>query len=365
MKLLDRYILREYLASVTYCIAAFCMVFVVCDLFDHLSKFIEARTTATTIAWYYTCYLAQVMEHLLPASLLLATLYTLWRLARRNELTAMRANGVALLRIVTPFIAVGLFFSLSTAMLKERFVPQAGQWVARFMKNDYKEPKSVAHENVPYYNLAGRRQWVIARLDLKSPALLSGVKIVQERPDNSRMYEIHAREAQWLDGRWWLFDVEIQEYSEQGGPIGDRKPIPSSEHGKEMPDFTERPVDFVNELKNPIFFSASDILQYLRSHPAISEKELARKMSDYHTRLASPWACAIVVLFGIPAGAGGGRRSALVGIFGAVLLFVSFYALTQLGVVLGKTRIVWPWLGAWLSNIVFSVAGLVLLRRMR
>ena len=43
MRLLDRYLLRNYLVSVAYCVTAFFMVFVIYDLFDHLAKFIESK----------------------------------------------------------------------------------------------------------------------------------------------------------------------------------------------------------------------------------------------------------------------------------------------------------------------------------
>jgi lipopolysaccharide export LptBFGC system permease protein LptF len=48
-----------------------------------------------------------------------------------------------------------------------------------------------------------------------------------------------------------------------------------------------------------------------------------------------------------------------------MVLFVAFYALTQFGILLGKTGSVPPWLGGWLANAVFSTAGLVMLLRMR
>ena len=93
MKLLDKYLLREYLVPVAYCLSAFGMVFVIYDLFDHLARFMDAKTPWTSSGLYYLCMLAQSIEFLVPASLLLATLYTLWHLARNNEITAMRACG--------------------------------------------------------------------------------------------------------------------------------------------------------------------------------------------------------------------------------------------------------------------------------
>jgi lipopolysaccharide export LptBFGC system permease protein LptF len=49
----------------------------------------------------------------------------------------------------------------------------------------------------------------------------------------------------------------------------------------------------------------------------------------------------------------------------AVVLFLSFYIIMQVGLVMGKKGILFPWLGAWLPNIVFFVVGWVMISRMR
>ena len=49
----------------------------------------------------------------------------------------------------------------------------------------------------------------------------------------------------------------------------------------------------------------------------------------------------------------------------ALAFFLGFYALTQIGMFVGKREILQPWLGAWLSNIVFLAAGMLMVWRMR
>ena len=69
-----------------------------------------------------------------------------------------------------------------------------------------------------------------------------------------------------------------------------------------------------------------------------------------------PWACIIVTLFGIPAGAKGGRQSALTGIFLALGFFFGFYLLMHIGIFVGKRDTGAPWFWAWLPNVVFFAA---------
>ncbi|MBT7065711.1 MAG: LptF/LptG family permease, partial [Verrucomicrobia bacterium] len=81
MKILDRYLLREYLVTAFYCVTGLALLQVVYDLVYHFSKLLEARITLVQGVRYYLGSLAPHLEFMLPAGILLATLYTLWQLS--------------------------------------------------------------------------------------------------------------------------------------------------------------------------------------------------------------------------------------------------------------------------------------------
>lgn len=361
MKLLDRYLLREYLVTVVYCVAAFAMVQVIYDLFYRFTQLLAADAGAWDMVRYYLGYLAPRLEFMLPASLLLATLYTLWQLSRHGELTAMRASGVSLYRLMLPFLTVGLVFSTVTAVLKETIAPGEALWSQEFREHDFHEPDQRLYENLAYYNALDRRLWMVDRIDLKQPGNLHGVKVTEERTDGRPGREWYARRGEWLDGQWWFFDVRVQEYNRDANPVGDIHPVPNSVQGLEMPFDTETPAVFENEVRPSEFMTAGQMLEYLRTHPDVSEEALARIRVDLHLRFAMPWACFIVTLFGIPAGVRSARESIVVSVLMTVLCFFAFYALTQVGVFMGKRMLLSPWVSAWLSNIVFLAAGMRIL----
>jgi lipopolysaccharide export system permease protein len=365
MKLIDKYLLREYLTALAYCLAAFTIVQVVYDLFYHFSKIMAAGITFAQAIRYYLCYLMQTIEYVIPASILLGTLYTLWQMTRHGELTAMRASGISFIRLMVPFLAVGIVFSLLTTALKETVGPDAGLWAVEFAENGFKEPEHRIYHNQAHYNTVDHRVWIIEELDIKHPRHLKGVKVTQERADGGLAREWYAQRAEWLDGQWWFFGVRIQNYNWQGNPIGNPYEVPGSEAGMAMPFTTETPAHFVNEVKDWQFLSAHEMVEYLQSHPQLSRASVYQKRADLHLRLAMPWACIIVTLFGIPAGARSAREGVVKGVLFSILCFFVFYAMTQVGIFLGKRQLVWPWLGAWLANIVFLATGVRMLVRMR
>mgnify|MGYP006293529485 CR=1 FL=1 len=365
MKILDRYVLREFSLTLVYCVCAFAMIEVIADLFDKFSRLVEARLGPLPILLYFGGHLTRHLEFIMPAALLLTTLYTLWRFSRYGELTAMRASGISIYRVMLPLLLMGALTSLGTAGIKEWVAPRAGLWADTFRARRFREVRELTQHNVAYFNSTAKRQWLIGRFDLFDPTVLHDVKIAQERPDGTLQAKVEAERVEWLDGEWWLFDVRRQPYTEAGNPVGSMRAVPESQRGLPRPDYNERPADFANEVKPTEFMSAADTARYLQAHPHLSEESRAQRRVDMHLRLALPWACLVVTLFGIPAGARHARDSILTGILLTIVCFFAFYFLTQFGVFLGKRQVLSPWLAAWLSNIVFLVAGTGMLLRLR
>ncbi|MFO7871770.1 MAG: LptF/LptG family permease [Kiritimatiellia bacterium] len=362
MKLIDRYLLREYLRPLFFCFSLFIMMHVILDLFDNLPDFLEADIPLGTAALYYLAVLGPILEYIAPASLLLAALYTLWHLTRNSELTAMRAVGFSIYRIMAPFLLVGLIASIAVTTLKETIAPSAAMWATALKKGDFKSVDESVYRGRAYYHNSTRRvTWEIEDFDVRNPARAEGVLIRKERPDGTRTLEIEVRKARWMDGEWWFFDGRIQEYTADG--LGVTNTVGLGLLGTLMQELQTEPSEIVAEVKEWHFLTTLEMARYLEQRPGLPPKSRAGRRFDLHRRLAMPWACLIVTLFGIPAGAKSGRQSALGGIISALAFFFAFYALHQTGLFLGKAQIMAPVLAAWLSNIVFLTAGTIMLIR--
>lgn len=362
MKLIDKYILHRFLVPFGYCLLTFFMLFVVIDLFDHLSDFIEAKTPLLLVLRYYVFVLPAMLVYITPISLLLGLLYGLWQLTKYNELTAMRASGVSLLRLTIPIVAVGFMFSAFITGIQETLTPWSTYWADQFIKRQKQGEKSDERYafNLPYKNETQRRIWVIHQFDLVSFDM-QNIKVIQQRPDGSDLETIRAEEGRYYDGCWWFFNIAIQKHDFYNNPSG---PV-IYEPQRQMNDWDETPQDFLQEVKDPIFMSSRDLWKFMRSREKLSEQTSARINVDMHSRLAFPWTCLVVTLFGIPCGIRTARRGAFAGVMIALLIFFAFYFLMTFSQWTGKNQLLAPWLSAWLPNIGFAMAGLFMIIRMR
>src|SRR5437773_1880225 len=108
MRLLDRYLLRELLIPLGYCLCGFLILWVFADLFVEFGEFQNKKLLPADIVEYYALSTPEFLVEVLPIALLLAVLYSLTNHARHQEITAIRAAGVSLWRLCLPYLAVGL-----------------------------------------------------------------------------------------------------------------------------------------------------------------------------------------------------------------------------------------------------------------
>jgi lipopolysaccharide export system permease protein len=360
MKILTKYLLKSLFQPLFYCLLGFSLIFIIDDLFNHFSDFLENGVRPQEILYYYSQVLTSVVVLITPVCLLLAMLYSLSRLTRHSEIVAMRAGGVSIYRIVMPFIGVGVLATLFTAYINEKVAPNAAWRAEKFL-----EYQKAGRDNKKFFtdSLAFKNRnndWFMQKLDIRDCSMYD-VKLNELWADGSLKTSYTAEKALWLDGRWWFMDITIQAYKENGDLSGP----PEMLLQKEMRDLRETPQTFMAEIKDPQYLSASEMRHYLRSKKDVSSDTRARFVVDMHSRLSAPFACLIVTWIGVPIGAHSGRRGAFAGIMVAVMLFFAFYILQLTGQALGKQEYIAAWLGGWLPVIIFGMASPLFIHRMR
>lgn len=366
MRLITRYLLREFLGPLSACLLAFNGIFILFDLFDHVSRFFESGLPWFGILKYYASLVSSFSHWFVPASLMLATLYTMWRLSRNSEITAMRASGISFHRLTAPFFVVSIIMALGTAINVEFAVPQVSAWMQRLKSNGFQ--LAAADHDIrrqhPYYARAERRMWVFTQVDASRESGFAlarhPVAVTQERLDGIRDWTITAERAAYLDGHWWFtrpqkiyYDINGVELPLTEAPLG----MPTLVR---MIELDESPRDMWLDVCEWETLSARDMLRIIR-------QEVSRdpvKLFDLQYRLAAPWACVVVTLLAIPGGLTTARQSVLRGLFMALAAFFGFYALTHFGVFLGQQGHLPATVAAWYPNVVFLLAGGVMYRRL-
>ena len=111
MKKLDLYLTRQFLVTLLLTLTGFVCVILVVDLIENLDRFIDNAIPAKITLKYYIYAIPWFLNIGLPMSMLISTVFSIGLMAKRNELTAMKATGISLYRIALPITVIGLIVS--------------------------------------------------------------------------------------------------------------------------------------------------------------------------------------------------------------------------------------------------------------
>jgi len=374
MRLLDRYLLRQLLVPLAFCLGGFLVFYVAFDLIFGIKGFLEKQLTPADIAEYYLATLPELLVmQVIPVSLLLALLYALTNHNRYQELTAMRAAGVGLWRMSLPYFGVGVLLGVAVLAMNELLVPPSAERAREILQrhDPNREDRNWVRE-LNFHNEAEDGDWSIDRYN-RVTSEMKGVRIVWKQADGSSR-ALHAVRGVYANGQWVFYNVE--DYVTPAVSAANPNPLPvQKEHAVLEMSFSETPAWIniglkakaltpVEAAKKPQL-SIREILNYLRLHPRQNEADRAKLMTQFQCRLAEPFTCLTVVLIALPFGARSGRHNVFASVAASVFICFGFFIMQRIGMGLGVAGILPPFLAAWLPNLVFGLSGLVLIWRVR
>ena len=368
VRIITFYLMKAFLKPLLLCLISFNAIFIIFDLFGNLSNFIEAGTSIPVVLRYYGGVVSMYAQWFLPASCLLAALYTMWQLSHHSELTAMRASGISFYLLLVPFLVASVGMSLLSLWNSEYIAPEASVWSERLKESSFTTAESQEKKNVQFISPSTGRTWMFASVDPSTEYTMArpsgSVDVIQEA-DGVKVSGVHAKRAEYLDGVWWFHEPRPIEYDIDGQelPQESSKAIPDNAPKRvPMHELVESPRSMMLEHRSAYFkfFLLSDMLLYIKGRKVPDKGQ----WYEFWYRIASPWACVVITIFAIPAGISTGRKSVMKGVIMALLAFFSFYALTLALSFLAFHGIIPAAPAALLPNLVFLVIGVSMFRKL-
>ena len=355
MRLLDRYVIRNFLQGYIYCIAGFLSVWLIFDVSDNISTFIDEHFGFALTVRYYATQVPEVFIILLPVALLLALLFSLGRMSRTNEIVSMLTAGISIPRLLVPLLGMGLLTVAVSFALNYALAPHAEMAKKNFIATARSHQINV--QGQIFRNRTDARTWFIQSFR-PGHDLFNNVQVLQQdEHDNIVTNYLAARATFQPETKTWqLQDVKVVHY-DPAGNIVDEKIYPSLK----IDNWSETPFRLGSANVRAEYLSLPELRQYLHFNSDFPETLLAPFRTHLHYRVALPWTCLVVVCIAAPLGIGYSRRGVLASVASAVVLVFSMNFLTHLFLALGEGDRISPVLAAWTPNLLFTIIGLYLL----
>ena len=352
MRILDKYIIKEYLLSFVKILIAFCVLFISIDIFDRLPRILRHSNDVMLITQYFLWHIPYLFVLVSPVIVLLSGLFLMSSLSKYNESIAIRAAGVSILRMVTPLLIIGIIMSGLIALFGEFVLPVAEDKKAEILnvrirgreREDIRMRSNIFYSDVNYIFYLGffdGFQNIIRVID-----------ITETDENNQIVRKIQANDATW-DGENWVFS------NTHDRRFYNSELVSYSFHSlKILPEITVTPTDFIKSAKNPMQMNYMELSEYIERLRRIGDKH-HRELIDLYMKISFPLANFIILLFCVPLATASVRAKGrgVIFLFGIVICF--FYLMTlRVYQSLGYNEIISPIAAAWHPHILFFAIGL-------
>jgi LPS export ABC transporter permease LptG len=349
--IIDRYILREFLKILALVLVSVMALFVVVDYTEIAGDVRKNGIAASTLITYYRFHVFTVLHWTLPISVLVSTLVTFGMLARNNEVTAIKANGISLYRTALPVVAVASVIAFLAYFLLDFVLPYSNQRSAELKRRiEGKPPISSTSEQKLWYR--GEGPYVINFLNYdRNAQRLTQVQVFEFHPTEFRLTRrVFADRATW-NGKAWEFDQGwMRSFTDAGGSTFTRitKPIALQ--------YTETPEDFGTEVRAPDQMTYAQLRRYINTleRSGYSGGDLAVGL---YAKTSWPAISVVMALIALPFAFRMGKRGALYGIGIALVLGIVYWMIFAVFTKFGEVGNLPPLLSAWAANILFALAA--------
>ncbi len=354
--LLDRYVTRRFLSPLLFVLTSTAVLYIIVDLADKVDEMAKHTATLGVFAAYYWNLIPQVFLDVTPLGILIATLLFLAMLERSMELTALKAAGISLYRVIVPVILLTGAASVGLGIFQESVVPQANREARRLL--DRIKGRKVARS----YGAADR-QWIFSR---DGSTLYNFLRYIREEEtlvnftmfrfdeDGQLKFQLFAEKASYRDGAWRVVSGWYRKMRPDGTDEFHRVVRPM-----EL-DVPEAPQYFAAERRAPSQMSFRELQRHIADLTASGYRPLALEVR-LQQKLSYPLSVFVMVLLGIPFGlnrSGGRRSSPVQGIALALGLGVGYFLMVAVFGKMGEAGLLPASLGAWAPVILAALLGI-------
>lgn len=216
MSVLDRYIGRQLLFATLAALAILLTLLGVMNLFDELGDVGKGRYGVGNAFIYVMLGLPRYAYELFPVAALLGSLAGLGAMANNSELTAMRAAGISLWRIILSVMRTGVFMMAAVFVLGEGVAPPAEEY-AQQMRSDLVAQQITLRSRYGFWARDGLAFINIRRI--LPGAALEDIQIYEFDDQGELKVATHANFAQYKNDKWQMSGIRQTLISEQGTEV--------------------------------------------------------------------------------------------------------------------------------------------------
>ena len=365
-RILDEYVIREFLLTFFLVLASFVMLLLLFTFFELVGDILRNHIALTTVGEYLINLTPSMLYTITPLAVLIAVLVTFGVLNRNSEIVAMKATGISLYRLVIPVVSIAAVLAVGLFLFDEFYLPQANRRQEAL--------RSTIKGRPPQTFLHPEQKWIFGQPHPGEPGRIFYYQFFD--PDrnefaNLSVFEfdpatfalsrrIFATRAFWnSDSNSWVF-----QYGWQRDFTGANVTEGSYQEFKQtaFAEIHEDPGYFKKENLQSQEMNFGQLRNYIRDLGQSGFDTMRLRVALWH-KLAYPLTAIVMSMLAIPFALSMGRRGSLTGIAVAIAVALTYFVIDNLFGAMGNVNYLPAALAAWSPDVLFGLTGGYLLLR--
>lgn len=351
--ILDDYVIRDFLMYLTMILSTFVMLLLVFTLFELLGDILKNHVSTLLVGEYLLNVAPYFLYNIAPLGILLAVLTTFGLMQRANEITAIKATGISIYRIVLPVLVVSAFVAAGLFFFDQFYLPHANKRQDA-LRNEIKGKPAQTYLNPDRKWIFGQHSTIYYYQFFDSDRDQFGrLSVFEFNPANFQLVRrVYADRAHWADrlDRWVCesgWERELRGSAIEGYRTFDVATFAA---------VNEPPTYFKKEVKQYSEMNYEELRRYIHDLQQ-SGFDVVRLKVQLNKKLAYPLITLVMAVLAIPFSLSAGRRGAIAGVAVAVGVAVVYWAVSGLFEAMGNVNQLPPMLAAWSPDLIFGLVG--------
>jgi LPS export ABC transporter permease LptG len=354
-------VLRDFALYLSLIVGAFLMLLLVFTLFELLNDIMRNHVSVLAVGEYLLNVTPYFLYYpIAPLSMLLAVLVTFGLLQRSNEITAIKATGISVYRVVVPVLIASTLVAGVLFLSDQFYLPYTNKRQDA-LRNRIKGKPAQTY-------LRPDRKWIFGQhsdiyyYQFFDPDrnTFGGVSVFQFDPRSFQItHRITAERAHWSDSMdRWIYE-QGWERSLSGSAIENYRKFDVATY----PELAEAPAYFKKEIIQSQEMSYDELRRYIHDLEQ-SGFDVVRLRVQLQKKIAYPLITLVMAILAIPFALFTGKRSAVTGVATAIGIGVVYWTISGLFEAMGNLSQLPPAVAAWSPDLVFGFIGGYLILRM-
>ncbi len=363
--ILDEYVMGSFLRNFALVLVSITGLFLIFTFFELVGDIVRYHILFVTVGDYLLNLIPFVIYNMTPLCSLVAVLITFGALSRSSELTAMKATGVSLYRMVAPILVIAAILAASLFAFDELYLPQAnrrqeallstikGKPAQTFLRPDRKWISGQTNgagdpTRIFYYQFFDPDKNVFANLTVFE--FQPGTFALNRR--------IFASSAHWdpQTSRWILDDGWQRSFQSETVSSFSTFSVAT------FPEIREQPAYFKKEERPSQEMSYDELTRYINDLQQ-SGFDTTRLRVQLSRKLAYPLVTLVMAIIAVPFALSTGKRGNIAGLGTAIGVAIAYYIIANIFENLGDVASLPAMLAAWSPDLLFAMVGSYLLLR--